>query len=40
MPLEWTTALDTVDWEELSALFRAAPLGDKPATFKIQLRPR
>jgi ribosomal protein S18 acetylase RimI-like enzyme len=31
MPLEWTTSLDTVDWEELSALYRAAPLGEKPA---------
>lgn len=29
MPLEWTSSLDTVDWEELSALYKAAPLGDK-----------
>jgi ribosomal protein S18 acetylase RimI-like enzyme len=28
--LEWTDALERVDWEELSALYRAAPLGDKP----------
>src|SRR5215203_4000031 len=31
MPLEWTDTLDAVDWEELSALYRAAPLGDKTA---------
>jgi ribosomal protein S18 acetylase RimI-like enzyme len=31
MPLAWTDSLDAVDWEELSALYRAAPLGDKPA---------
>jgi ribosomal protein S18 acetylase RimI-like enzyme len=31
MQLEWTDALDTVDWEELSALYRVAPLGEKPA---------
>ncbi|SFM77283.1 GNAT family N-acetyltransferase [Variovorax sp. OV329] len=29
MPLHWTSALDALDWEELSALYRAAPLGDK-----------
>lgn len=29
-PLEWTDALDGVDWDELSALYRLAPLGDKP----------
>ena len=29
MTLRWTTAIDTLDWEELAALYRAAPLGDK-----------
>ncbi|HSV61350.1 MAG TPA: GNAT family N-acetyltransferase [Variovorax sp.] len=29
MPLHWTTSIDTLDWEELAALYRAAPLGDK-----------
>ena len=29
MPLEWKHSVDTVDWEELSAMYRAAPLGDK-----------
>lgn len=29
--LEWSDDLATVDWEELSALYRAAPLGNKPA---------
>jgi ribosomal protein S18 acetylase RimI-like enzyme len=27
--LEWKLSTDGVDWEELSALYRAAPLGDK-----------
>ena len=31
MSLEWKTAIDGVDWDELSALYRAAPLGDKKA---------
>ena len=31
MTLEWTDALDAVDWDELSALYKVAPLGDKPA---------
>ena len=31
MALEWKTSIDGVDWEELSALYRAAPLGDKKA---------
>jgi ribosomal protein S18 acetylase RimI-like enzyme len=31
MTLEWSDALEQVDWEELSALFKVAPLGDKPA---------
>ena len=29
MPLEWKYSIDAVDWDELSALYRAAPLGDK-----------
>lgn len=29
MAIEWKYASDDVDWEELSALYRAAPLGDK-----------
>ncbi len=29
MPLEWKDATDAIDWEELSALYRAAPLGEK-----------
>jgi len=29
--LEWKHCADEVDWEELSALYRAAPLGDKKA---------
>ena len=29
MSLEWSDALDGFDWDELSALYRAAPLGDK-----------
>ena len=31
MTLEWSDALDGVDWDELSALYKVAPLGDKPA---------
>jgi ribosomal protein S18 acetylase RimI-like enzyme len=31
MPLTWTDSLDAVDWDELSALYRVAPLGEKPA---------
>jgi GNAT superfamily N-acetyltransferase len=35
MSLRWTDSLDTVDWDELAALYRAAPLGDKkPALLK------
>ena len=35
MTLEWKDSLDAVDWEELSALYRAAPLGNKhPANLK------
>jgi ribosomal protein S18 acetylase RimI-like enzyme len=29
MAMEWKYSNDGVDWEELSALYRAAPLGDK-----------
>ena len=29
MPLEWKNSADDIDWEELSAMYRAAPLGDK-----------
>ena len=29
MPLEWSDAIDIVDWTELSALYRVAPLGTK-----------
>lgn len=31
MAIEWREGLDGVDWDELSALYRAAPLGDKSA---------
>jgi GNAT superfamily N-acetyltransferase len=31
MALEWSDDLAGVDWEELAALYRAAPLGDKSA---------
>ena len=30
MSITWTDTLDGIDWQELSALYRAAPLGDKP----------
>ncbi|HUQ12238.1 MAG TPA: GNAT family N-acetyltransferase [Steroidobacteraceae bacterium] len=29
MALDWMYSIDAVDWEELSALYRLAPLGDK-----------
>jgi ribosomal protein S18 acetylase RimI-like enzyme len=29
MAFEWKYSIDGVDWDELSALYRAAPLGDK-----------
>ena len=33
--VDWSDDLNTVDWEELSALYRVAPLGDKkPADLK------
>jgi GNAT superfamily N-acetyltransferase len=32
----WTDDLDRIDWDELAALYRAAPLGDKaPADLKL-----
>lgn len=31
MALHWSDSLDTVDWEELSNLYRIAPLGNKSA---------
>ncbi len=31
MAFEWKYSDDAVDWEELSALYRVAPLGDKKA---------
>ena len=30
MSLDWVYSLEDVDWHELSALYKAAPLGDKP----------
>ena len=32
MALEWSDSLETIDWEELSNLYRIAPLGNKKAT--------
>ena len=29
--LSWSDSIDTIDWHELSALYRAAPLGNKSA---------
>ena len=31
MTIEWKSNSDSIDWEELSALYRAAPLGEKTA---------
>ena len=31
MATMWSESLDGIDWEELAALYRAAPLGDKRA---------
>jgi ribosomal protein S18 acetylase RimI-like enzyme len=31
MVMMWSESLDGIDWEELAALYRAAPLGDKRA---------
>jgi ribosomal protein S18 acetylase RimI-like enzyme len=30
MTITWNDTLDTIDWNELSDLYRKAPLGDKP----------
>ncbi len=30
MALDWREGTDGIDWDELSALYRVAPLGDKP----------
>ena len=39
MALEWTDDLGRVDWHELSALYKAAPLGEKPPDETVALRP-
>lgn len=31
MALEWSDSLEAIEWEELSSLYRVAPLGDKKA---------
>ena len=31
MALQWSDSLETMDWDELSNLYRVAPLGDKKA---------
>ena len=31
MPFVWSDSLETIDWEELSNLYRVAPLGNKKA---------
>ena len=31
MPVVWSDSLETIDWEELSNLYRVAPLGNKKA---------
>jgi ribosomal protein S18 acetylase RimI-like enzyme len=33
MPIVWKESLDEIDWEELSALYKAAPLGNKSAAW-------
>ena len=36
VPLDWRYSLESVDWEELSSLYRAAPLGHKkPSDFRV-----
>jgi ribosomal protein S18 acetylase RimI-like enzyme len=36
MAVDWIYSLDNLDWEELSALYRAAPLGNKkPSDLRI-----
>ena len=32
VPLEWKYTADAIDWDELSALYRAVPLGNKNPT--------
>ena len=41
MTLEWKHSTDGIDWEELSVLYRAAPLGEKkpPHLQKVCKRP-
>ena len=31
MPIVWSDAIETLDWDELAALYQAAPLGSKSA---------
>jgi ribosomal protein S18 acetylase RimI-like enzyme len=39
MPIEWTDDLSRVNWDELAALYRAAPLGEKkPADLELVFR--
>jgi ribosomal protein S18 acetylase RimI-like enzyme len=39
MSIVWTDDLSDIDWDELSALYRAAPLGDKaPADLELVFR--
>lgn len=33
MPLVWSDSIDDLDWNELSALYEAAPLGNKKSSF-------
>lgn len=33
MPLVWSDSIDDLDWNELSALYEAAPLGNKKTSF-------
>ncbi|EWS64768.1 GNAT family N-acetyltransferase [Hydrogenophaga aromaticivorans] len=36
MKLAWSDSIDNLDWSELAALYRAAPLGNKlPATLQV-----
>lgn len=36
VPIDWSTSIETLDWNELAALYRAAPLGNKdPDRLKI-----
>jgi hypothetical protein len=36
MSIQWTESIDDLDWDELAALYRAAPLGDKePADLRL-----